>query len=81
MHILLTPVWLVFMLQYFSSPVLMTVSTLINKLDNCFVVHLLEPQMKRCFTGDLYSFGVQYREGNLLSSSDNSIPRDFVNVS
>ena len=36
-HILLTPVWLVFMLQYFSSPVFMTVSILVIKLDNCFV--------------------------------------------
>ena len=35
--------------QYFSSPVFMTVSILVNKLDNCFVVHLLEPAMKRCF--------------------------------
>ena len=45
-HILLTPVWLVFILQYFSSPVFMTVSISVNKLDNCFVVHLLEPAMK-----------------------------------
>ena len=27
----------------------MTVSILVNKLDNCFVVHLLEPAIKRCF--------------------------------
>ena len=59
-HILLTSVWLVFTIQYFSSPVFMTVSILVNKLDNCFVVHLLEPAMKRCFTGDLCSLGVQY---------------------
>ena len=45
-HILLTPVWLVFVLQYFSSPVFMIVSILVKKLDNCFVVHLLEPAMK-----------------------------------
>ena len=42
-HILLNLVWLVFILQYFSSPVFITVSILVNKLDNCFVVHLLEP--------------------------------------
>ena len=48
-HILLTPVWLVFILQYFSSPVAMTVSILVTKLDNCLVVHLLEPAMKKCF--------------------------------
>ena len=56
-HILLIPVWLVFILQYFSSPVFMTVSILVNKLNNSFVVHLLEPAMKRCFTGDLCSLG------------------------
>ena len=49
-HILLTPVWLVLILQYFSSPVFMTVSILVNKLDNSFVVHLLEPAIKRCNT-------------------------------
>ena len=56
-HILLTPVWLVFVLQYFSCPVFMTVSTLVNKLDNCFVVHLLESAMKRCFTRDYAAWG------------------------
>ena len=56
-HILLTPVWLVFMLQYFSSPVFMAVSILVNKLDNCFAVHLVELAMTPCFTG----LGVQYR--------------------
>ena len=60
-HILLSPIWLVFILQYFSSPVFMTVSILVNKLDNCFEVHFLEPVMKRYFTGDLCSLGVQYR--------------------
>ena len=35
----------------------MTVSILVNKLENCFVVYLLEPAMKRCFTEDLYSLG------------------------
>ena len=29
--ILLTPVWLVFILQYFFSPIFMTVSILVNK--------------------------------------------------
>ena len=33
----------------------MTVSILVSKLDNSFAVHLLEPAMKRCFTGDLCS--------------------------
>ena len=39
-HILLTPVWLVFILRYFSGHVFMTVNILVNKLDNCPVVHL-----------------------------------------
>ena len=60
-HILLTPIWLICMLQYLSIPVFMTVSILVKRLDNCFVVHLLKPAMKRCFTGDLCSLGVQYR--------------------
>ena len=30
----------------------MTISILVNKLDNYFVVHFLEPAMKGCFTGD-----------------------------
>ena len=60
-HILLTLVWLVFILQYFSCQVFMKVSILVNKLDNCFVVHLLEPAIKRCFAGDLCSLEVQYR--------------------
>ena len=54
-HTLLTPVWLVFILQYFSGTVFMTESILVNKLDNCFVVHLLEPAIKQRFTGDLCS--------------------------
>ena len=76
-HILLTPECLVFILQYFSCPVFMTVSILVNKLGNSF----LEPAMKLCFAGDLCSLGVQYRCGNLLSSSDSSIRRDFMKVS
>ena len=46
-----------FILQYFSSPGFITVSILANKLDNCFVLHLLEPAIKQCFTGDLCSLG------------------------
>ena len=60
-HILLTSVcglslhYIIFLVQS------MTVSILVNKLDNRFVVHLPEPAMKQCFTGDLCSLGVQYR--------------------
>ena len=39
----LSSLWLVFILQYFTGPVFMTVSILVDKLDNCFAVHLLEP--------------------------------------
>ena len=56
-HILLTPVGLVFILEYFASPVSITVSILVNKLDNCFIVHLLEPEIKQCFSRDLCSLG------------------------
>ena len=42
----------IFLVQFF-----MIVCILAKKLDNCFVVHLLEPAMKRCFTGDLCSLG------------------------
>ena len=45
-NILLTAVWLIFKLQYFSIRVFTTVSIFVNKLDNCFAVHLLEPAMK-----------------------------------
>ena len=41
----------------FSSPVYIAVSILVNKLDNCFVAHLMELAMKRSFTGDLCSLG------------------------
>ena len=33
---MLTPVWLVFILSYLSSPVFMIISILVNKLDDCF---------------------------------------------
>ena len=39
----------------------MTVTILVNKLDHCFVVHLLEPAIKRCFTGDLCSLGMKMK--------------------
>ena len=37
---------LVFILQYFPSPVFMTVSIVVNKLDNCSVVQLLVSAVK-----------------------------------
>ena len=44
----------------------MTVRILVNKLDNCFVVHLLEPAIKRCFTGDLCSLGVKCSQNQYI---------------
>ena len=41
-HILFSPVQLLFILQYFSGPVFITVSILVNNLDNC----LPEPAIK-----------------------------------
>ena len=46
----------------------MTESISVYKLDNFFVVHLLESIKKSYFTEDLCSLGVQYRPGNLLWS-------------
>ena len=66
-HILSTPLWLVFTLKHFSSPVFMTVNILVNKLDNCSVVHLLEPAMKRCFTGDLICLSLGSNIGRVIS--------------
>ena len=43
----------------------MTVSILVNKLDNSLVVHLLELAIKQCFTGDLCSLGVN--KGKVIS--------------
>ena len=38
-------------IQYFSGPVFMTVSILVNNLNKCFVEHLLEPAMKAVYIG------------------------------
>ena len=60
-HILFTPLWLVFTSQYLFNPFLMTVSILVNKLERSLVLHLPEPAMKRCENGSLCSLGVQYK--------------------
>ena len=49
-----------FMLQYFTVPVFTALSILVDRPDKSFLIHLLEPSMKQCLTGDLRSLGFQY---------------------
>ena len=44
-----------------NYPSLTVVNTLVSRHDKSFVVHLLEPEIKRCLKGTLCSFGVQYK--------------------
>ena len=67
---LLTPLQLVLVAQYFISPSLMVDSKFVRRHDNYLVVHLMEPAIKRCLKQVLCSFRVRYRYGRLLSSSD-----------
>ena len=50
-HMLLTPLPLVLVSQYLISLSLMMVNTLVSRHDKSFVVHLLEPAIKRCLKG------------------------------
>ena len=50
-HMLLTPLWLVLVLQYLISPSLTVFNILVSRHDKSFVVHLLEPAIKRCLKG------------------------------
>ena len=76
-HMLLTPLRLVLMLQYFTNPSFMVFSTLVRRHDRPFVVHLLEPAINRCLYGDLCNLGVHF--GRFWSSSDISNPTDVMN--
>ena len=78
---LFTPLWLVLVAQYLISLSLMVDSNFVIRYDNSLVVHLLEPAIKRCLIGVLYSFGVQYRCGRFLSSSDISKSTEQVGMS
>ena len=60
-HMLLTPLQLVLVLQYLISPSLTVVNTLVSRHDKSFVVHLLEPAIKGCLKETLCNFGVQYK--------------------
>ena len=62
-HMLLTPLRLVLVLQYLINPSFMVLSTLVRRHDRSFVLHLLEPAINRCLYGDLCNLGVQYRYG------------------
>ena len=62
-HMLLTPLWLVLMLQYLTNPTFMVLSTLVRRHDRSFVIHLLEPSINRCLSGDLCHLGAQYNYG------------------
>ena len=61
-HMLLTPLRLVLVLQYLTNPSFMVLSTLVRRHDRSFVVHLLEPAINLCLY-DLCNLGVQYRYG------------------
>ena len=62
-HMLLTPLWLVLVLQYLTNPSFTVLSTLVRRHDRPFVIHLLEPAINQCLYGDLCNLGVQYRYG------------------
>ena len=79
-HMLLTPLQLVLVLQYLTNPSFTVLSSLVRRHDRSFVVHLLEPPINRCLYGDLCNLGVQYRNGRFLSFSDISNPTDVINL-
>ena len=62
-HMLLTPLRLVLVLQYLTNPSFMVLRTLVRMHERSFVVHLLEPAINLCLYGDLCNLGVQYRYG------------------
>ena len=55
-HISLTPVWLFFILQYFFRRVFMTVSILVDKMDNCFVSTFTGTSNEAMFHWRLYGW-------------------------
>ena len=61
-HMLLTSLRLVLVLQYFTNLSFMVLSSLIRRQDRSFIVHLLEPAINLCLFSDLCSLGVQYRQ-------------------
>ena len=75
---LLTPLRLVLVLQYFTSPSFMVLSSLVRRHHRSFVVHLLEPAINRSLYGDLCNLEVQDRCGRFWSSSNISHPTDVM---
>ena len=53
-HMLLTPLQLVIVLQYLTNLSFMVLSVLVRRCDRSFVTHLLEPAINQCLYGDLY---------------------------
>ena len=78
-HMLLTPLWLVLVLQYLTNPSFMAHSTLVRRHDRPPAAHSLELDTNRCLCYDLRSLGVQYRYGRFWPSSDISSPTDATN--
>ena len=62
-HMFLTQLRLVLLLQYLTNPSFMVLSSLVRRHERSFVVHLLEPAANRCLYGDLCNLRVQYRYG------------------
>ena len=70
-HVLLTPLWLVLVLQYLTNLSFMVLSTLVRRHDRPFVIHLLEPDVNRCLNGDLCNLGVS------TDMADFDLPQTF----
>ena len=65
-HMLLTPLRVVLVLQYLTNPlfmVIMVLSSLLRRYDRSFFIHSLELAISLCLYGDLCNLGVQYRYG------------------
>ena len=67
---LFTRLRLVLVAQHLISPSLTVDSNFVRRHDKSLVVHVLEPAIKGCLKGVLCSFGVRYRYGRFLFSSD-----------
>ena len=77
-HMLLTPLQLVLVLQYLANPPFTVLSSSVTKHDRSFLLHLLEPAVNRCLYADLWNVGVQYRCSRFWSSSDISSSTDVI---
>ena len=62
-HILLTLLQLVLVLQNLTNPSFMVLSSLVKKQNRSFVIHVLEPAINLYLYGDLCNLRVQYRYG------------------